>query len=60
MLHYFSRWFFNKILVSPYLEDDILIVYYIDDDIRHDSKSTSTEAAVNSEMQVRITIETIG
>ena len=41
MLHYFARRFFSKILVSPYLEGETLVVYYIDDDVRQESQSTA-------------------
>ena len=49
MLHYFAKIFFNKILISPYLKDDTVIVYYIDDDIQQNFSSTedTTKQAVN-------------
>ena len=49
MLHYFAKIFFNKILISPYLKDDIIIVYYIDDDIQQNFSSTeeTIKLAVN-------------
>jgi len=54
MLHYFAKIFFNKILVSPYLKDDSVVVYYIDDDIQQNFSSTgeTTKLAVNRQQVV--------
>ena len=57
MLHYFARRFFSNILVSPYLEDDTLVVYYIDDGVRQQSQTTAagkTTKTVNNVMQVGV------
>ena len=57
MLHYFARTFFSNIIVSPYLEDDTLVVYYIDDGVRQESQTTAagkTTETVKNKMQVSV------
>ena len=33
MLHYYARLFYNKTIISPELDNDIITVYYIQDDL---------------------------
>ena len=33
MLHYYTRLFYNNTIISPELDNDIITVYYIQDDL---------------------------